>query len=34
MFQRKTHLLGRFKRKSDAIRSRKAGEEKYFGKYR
>ena len=34
MFQRKTHLLGRFKRKSDAIRARKAGEEKYFGKYR
>ena len=34
MFQRKTHLLGRFKRKSDAIRARKAGEEKCFGKYR
>lgn len=34
MFQRKYHLLGRFRRKSDAIKARKAGEEKYFGKYR
>lgn len=34
MFQHKGYLLGRFKRKSDAIKVRKAGEDKYFGKYR
>ncbi len=34
MFQRKMHLLGRFKTKREAINARKAGEEKYFGKYR
>ena len=34
MFQRKAHLLGRFKTKREAIKARKAGEEKYFGKYR
>lgn len=34
MFQRNAHLLGRFKTKREAIRTRKAGEEKYFGKYR
>ena len=34
MFQRKAHLLGRFKTKREAIRARQAGEEEYFGKYR
>lgn len=34
MFQRKMHLLCRFKTKREAINARKAGEEKYFGKYR
>ena len=34
MFQRKAYPLGRFKYKRDAIKARKAGEEKYFGKYR
>lgn len=34
MFQRKAHLLGRFKTKREAIRARQVGEEKYFGKYR
>ena len=34
MFQRKVHILGRFKTKKEAIEARKAGEEKYFGKYR
>ena len=34
MFQRKAYLLGRFKTKREAINARKAGEEKYFGKYR
>ena len=34
MFQRKAYLLGRFKYKRDAIKARKAGEEKFFGKYR
>lgn len=34
MFQRKAHILGRFKTKKEAIEARKAGEEKYFGKYR
>ncbi len=34
MFQRKAHILGRFKTKKEAIEARKAGEEEYFGKYR
>ena len=34
MFQRKTHPLGRFERKSDAVNARKAGEDRYFEKYR
>ena len=34
MLQRKAYLLGRFKHKRDAIKARKAGEEKHFGKYR
>lgn len=34
MFQRKAHLLGRFKTKREAIRARLAGEEEYYGKYR
>ena len=34
MFQRKAHLLGRFKAKREAIRARLAGEEEYYGKYR
>lgn len=34
MFQRKAHLLGRFKTKREAIKARKVGEDKYFGKYR
>ena len=34
MFQRKAYLFGRFKTKREAINARKAGEEKYFGKYR
>lgn len=34
MFQRKTHLLGRFKTKREAIRARLASEEEYYGKYR
>lgn len=34
MFQHKGYLFGRFKRKSDAIKARRAGEDKYFGKYR
>lgn len=34
MFQRKTHLLGRFKTEGEAIKARKVGEDKYFGKYR
>ena len=34
MFQRKAHLLGRFKTKREAIRARLAGEEQYYGKYR
>ena len=34
MFQHKAYLLGRFKHKRDAIKARKVGEEKYFGKYR
>ena len=33
MFQRKAYLLGRYKTKREAIQARKAGEEKYFGKY-
>lgn len=33
-FQRKNHLLGRFKTKSEAIAARKAGEKQYYGKYR
>lgn len=32
MFQRKIHLLGRFKTKIEAIRARLAGEEEYYGK--
>ena len=34
MFQRKAHILGRFKTKIEAVKARKAGEEEYFGKYR
>ena len=34
MFQRKAHILGRFKTKSEAVKTRLTGEEKYFGKYR
>ena len=34
MFQRKTHILGRFKTKREAVKARLAGEEEYFGKYR
>ncbi len=34
MFQRKAHILGRFKTKKEAIDARKAGEDKFFGKYR
>ena len=34
MFQRKAHLLGRFKTKREAIRARLASEEQYYGKYR
>ena len=34
MFQRKAHLLGRFKTKREAISARQVGEEKYFEKYR
>ena len=34
MFQRKAHILGRFKTKSEAVKARLAGEEEYFGKYR
>ena len=34
MFQHKGYLLGRFKYKREAIKARKAGEDKYFGKYR
>ena len=34
MFQRKAHNLGRFKTKKEAVKIRKAGEDKYFGKYR
>lgn len=34
MFRRKNHMLGRFKTKAEAIKARKAGEEKYYGKYR
>lgn len=34
MFQRKAHILGRFKTKREAVKARKAGEEEYFGKYR
>ena len=34
MFQRKAHNLGRFKTKSEAVKTRLTGEEKYFGKYR
>jgi len=33
-FKRKNHVLGRFKTKREAIKARKVGEEKYFGKYR
>ncbi len=33
-FNGKNHQLGRFKFKRQAIRARKASEEKYFGKYR
>ena len=34
MFQRKAYILGRFKTKSEAVKTRLAGEEKYFGEYR
>ena len=34
MFQRKAHILGRFKTKSEAVKTWLTGEEKYFGKYR
>ncbi len=34
MFQRKAHILGRFKTKREAISARLAGEEEYYGKYR
>ena len=34
MFQRKTYNLGRYDTKEEAIKARKAGEEKYYGKYR
>lgn len=34
MFQRKAHILGRFKTKSEVVRAKLTGEEKYFGKYR
>ena len=34
MFQRKAHILGRFKTKREAVKARLAGEEEYFGKYR
>lgn len=34
MFQRKAHILGRFKTKKEAVDARKAGEDKFFGKYR
>ncbi len=33
-FQRKMHLIGRFKTKREAIATRKKVEEKYYGKYR
>lgn len=34
MFQRKAHILGRFKTKREAVKARLAGEEEYFGEYR
>ena len=34
MFQSKAHLLRRFKTEREAIKARKVGEDKYFGKYR
>ena len=34
MFQRKAHILGRFKTKREAIQAQKAGEYKFFGKFR
>ena len=35
MFQRKAHILGRFKTtKREAVKARLVGEEEYFGKYR
>ena len=34
MFQRKAHIFGRFKTKSEAVKTRLAGEEEYYGKYR
>ena len=34
MFQRKAHLIGRFKTKREAVRARLTGEEEYYGKYR
>lgn len=33
-FQRKNYYLGRYDTKEEAIAARKAGEEKYYGKYR
>ena len=34
LFQRKAHIIGRFKTKREAVKARLAGEEEYFGKYR
>ena len=34
MFQHKAYFVGQVQNKRDAIKARKAGEEKYFGKYR
>ena len=31
---KKAHILGRFKTKREAVKTRLTGEEKYFGKYR
>lgn len=34
MFQRKTHLIGRFKTMREAIAARRQAEKEYYGKYR
>ena len=34
MFQHNAYLLGRFKYNREAIKARRAGEDKYFGEYR